>query len=319
MKVDRSSALGVWAGGASGLFHSSDGGATWAKVLDQTVTALEVSSDPQTVYAGVRFSLSGYSFVLRTRDGGATWTQIRQGGGSTVMTALATEFANPYRVVATTTFYCPSGLPPCTGSALYSSQDGGDTWLQRTVSSRNFSLGTPWLVSAPGTFYVASLQTLAHSEDGGSTWSNLNVTTPGTDIGYFEPYDFAVDQSDSSKVYVLNPVGLFVLRAEPALLSMGHGRFEARLTWRTSSGGGHGAGTLLTNDTGAFSFFTPNNLDLAIKVLDGRPSNGHFWVFGAALTDVEYDLEITDTTNGAVWRHHNPQGTLASYADTSAF
>jgi hypothetical protein len=37
------------------------------------------------------------------------------------------------------------------------------------------------------------------------------------------------------------------------------------------------------------------------------------------LTDVEYDLAITDTATGKVWTHHNDAGTLASFADTSAF
>jgi hypothetical protein len=56
-----------------------------------------------------------------------------------------------------------------------------------------------------------------------------------------------------------------------------------------------------------------------IKVVDGRAENGKFWVFGGALTDVEYDLAITDTTTGKVWTRHNPQGNLESFADTSAF
>jgi hypothetical protein len=75
----------------------------------------------------------------------------------------------------------------------------------------------------------------------------------------------------------------------------------------------------LTPDTGAFWFFSANNLELAVKVVDGRAVNGRFWVFGGQLTDVEYTLTVTDTETGASWTHHNPAGTLASFADTSAF
>jgi hypothetical protein len=90
--------------------------------------------------------------------------------------------------------------------------------------------------------------------------------------------------------------------------------------WRTSDGAAGIAQTRPdTPDTGAFWFFTANNIELVVKVVDGRPANGHFWVFGAALSDVEYAVEVVDTVNGVLWTHHNAQGTLASYADTAAF
>jgi hypothetical protein len=59
--------------------------------------------------------------------------------------------------------------------------------------------------------------------------------------------------------------------------------------------------------------------ELAIKVLDGRAVNGSFWVFYGALSDVQYDVTVTDTTTGQVRTYHNTAGTLASVADTKAF
>ena len=38
-----------------------------------------------------------------------------------------------------------------------------------------------------------------------------------------------------------------------------------------------------------------------------------------ALSDVEYDVLVTDTTTGQSKTYHNPAGTLASVADTKAF
>jgi hypothetical protein len=75
----------------------------------------------------------------------------------------------------------------------------------------------------------------------------------------------------------------------------------------------------LTGDTGAFWFFSESNLELVIKVLDGRPVNGAFWVFYASLSDVEYVLTVTDTVTGKFRRYRNPPFTLASRADTNAF
>jgi hypothetical protein len=75
----------------------------------------------------------------------------------------------------------------------------------------------------------------------------------------------------------------------------------------------------LTSDTLAFWFFGPDNLELMVKVLDGRAVNGKYWVFYGALSDVEYTLTVTDTETGQRRMYHNPRGTLASAADTEAF
>jgi hypothetical protein len=60
-------------------------------------------------------------------------------------------------------------------------------------------------------------------------------------------------------------------------------------------------------------------VELIVKVLDGRAVNGHFWVFYGALSDVQYTLTVTDTQTGTSKPYVNPQGTLASEADTAAF
>ena len=47
--------------------------------------------------------------------------------------------------------------------------------------------------------------------------------------------------------------------------------------------------------------------------------NGRFWVFYGALSDVEYTITVTDTDTGVSRSYSNPQGKLASVADTVAF
>ena len=98
-------------------------------------------------------------------------------------------------------------------------------------------------------------------------------------------------------------------------------RFRVDVDWRVPSQGTSGAGTAvpLTGDTGYFWFFSSNNIELVVKVVDGRAVNGHFWVFYGALSDVEYTITVTDMMSGATKTYANPQGQLASVADTSAF
>jgi hypothetical protein len=98
-------------------------------------------------------------------------------------------------------------------------------------------------------------------------------------------------------------------------------RFHVEVTWHDPRSGGRGTAKArpLTGDTGAFWFFSPGNAELLVKVLDGRAVNGHWWVFFGALTDLEYDLTVTDTQTGARQVYHNPPYTLASRADIKAF
>jgi len=99
------------------------------------------------------------------------------------------------------------------------------------------------------------------------------------------------------------------------------GRFQARVTWRAPGYPPANAGQAvpLTSDTGAFWFFSNGNLELVLKVVDGRPLNGKFWVFYGALSNVEYTITVTDTVTGTVKIYFNPAGQQASVADTAAF
>jgi hypothetical protein len=96
-------------------------------------------------------------------------------------------------------------------------------------------------------------------------------------------------------------------------------RFQVEISFQAAGFSGNGQAVPLTDDTGAFWFLSPANLELAVKVLDGRAVNGHFWVFYGALTDFKYTVTITDTFTGATRTYTNPSGRLASFADTSAF
>src|SRR4051794_12803265 len=99
-----------------------------------------------------------------------------------------------------------------------------------------------------------------------------------------------------------------------------HGRFQVEVDWMLPGGiAGKGQAVPLTDDTGSFWFFDNANLELVVKVLDGRPVNGHFWVYYGALSDVEYRITVTDTQTGVQEIYVNPAGRLASAADTSAF
>ena len=103
-------------------------------------------------------------------------------------------------------------------------------------------------------------------------------------------------------------------------LCLNQGRFAVEASWRDFQGGtGVGHAVALTADTGYFWFFRDTNVEVVLKVLDGRPVNGRFWTFYGALSNVEYTLTVTDTATGEVRIYHNPSGRFASVADVEAF
>ena len=108
-------------------------------------------------------------------------------------------------------------------------------------------------------------------------------------------------------------------QAGPTTLCLNNGRFKVEAAWKDFAGHTGAGHTLpLTGDTGAFWFFDPANIEVVLKVLDGRNLNGKFWVYFGALSNVEYTLTVTDTTTGAVKTYRNPSGTFASAGDTDA-
>jgi len=105
-------------------------------------------------------------------------------------------------------------------------------------------------------------------------------------------------------------------------LCLNGGRFQARAIFSAPTLGITNApaqAVPLTGDTGYFWFFSANNVEITLKVVDGRAFNGFFWAFYAALSDVAYTITITDTDTGIVKTYSNSQGSLASVADVRAF
>ncbi len=107
--------------------------------------------------------------------------------------------------------------------------------------------------------------------------------------------------------------------AGPQALCLGEGRFRVSIEFENGGSGSAATAIPLTDRSGYFWFFDGANVEVVVKVLDGRPLNGHWWVFFAALSSVEYTVTVTDTDTGVARTYHNPPGVLASRADTAAF
>ena len=106
----------------------------------------------------------------------------------------------------------------------------------------------------------------------------------------------------------------------------GDRRWQVSVSFHTAEGGGRSGngnaialGSLGVAHGGLFWFFSGDNPEMLIKVLDGCGVNGQFWVFYAAGTNVGFTVTVTDTHNGRQRTYVNVNGTAAlPLQDTSA-
>jgi hypothetical protein len=105
-------------------------------------------------------------------------------------------------------------------------------------------------------------------------------------------------------------------------LCLKNGRFSVTVGWQTPQGrGGPAQAVQLTDDGGYFWFFSPENIEVTVKVLNAcvHPFN-RYWVFLAGMTNVKVDVTVTDTKTGQVKTYANPQGRVfRTILDTQAF
>jgi photosystem II stability/assembly factor-like uncharacterized protein len=131
-----------------GIFRSTDGGRTFEKVLfrDENTGGKDVDIDPSNpdiVFATMWEQRQGpwengawngtNGGIFKSTDGGTTWKPLKQGLPDGIIDAeLAIAPSNPRRIYATV----EAGA---NGTALYRSDDGGETWTRSTADTRMVS------------------------------------------------------------------------------------------------------------------------------------------------------------------------------------
>jgi len=354
LSVDPFLSANVYVGSNAGVFQSVNGGATWAArnngLPSTVIVAMAVDpANSSKVWVSVNAPGGG---VFRTTDAGFNWTARPLPVPSATVATLTVFGSNVYAGWANVPFRSSDDgvtwtipYPDILPSAVTSiAPRTGATELevglqQRGIWRSTLSPAAGWIDSSvgltsqriskvivrpgdPNTLFAASnAGGVFRSADGGHSWTPTTNGLANTDVAAlaFDPSGRFLYAGTGDGVFVLDldDVGC----GDPSALCLNHGRFKVRVTWEVVSQGTNGVATPvpLAEDSGSVWFFSPNNLELLIKVVDGRAFNGHFWVFYGALSDVAYTVTVTDTTTGAVRTYVNAQGTVASRADTAAF
>jgi len=187
-----------------GIYRSTDGGATWTKVLfkDANTGGSQVAIDPtnpDVVYAALWEATlgpweDGNSYegtkggLFKSTDGGITWKQLTKGLPENVVhIQVALSASDEKRLYVTLATTHESGYASAAGLGVYRSDDAGENWYKATDDPRPaLKIGGGDLPIAvvdpknPDVIYSASIVT-ERSEDGGKTWMSLRGAPGGDD------------------------------------------------------------------------------------------------------------------------------------------
>jgi len=187
-----------------GIFRSTDGGATWKKVLykDADTGGSDVVIDPQhpdVVYAALWQSRLGpwedgnqydgtNGGLFKSTDGGDTWTKLTKGlPDDLVQIEVAIAPSDPNRLYATLSTKHEGGYASGAGLGVYRSDDAGESWNKATDDPRpamkigGGDLPIPAVdPKNPDVVYSASIVTM-RSTDGGKTWTGIRGAPGGDD------------------------------------------------------------------------------------------------------------------------------------------
>jgi photosystem II stability/assembly factor-like uncharacterized protein len=315
----------LYASTDTGLYRSNDGAATWTAINGASAfgSPLAVAlTAPPTLYSGGGQSL----------DGGQSWISLTT-GLTGLLTAIVVDPTSPSTVYAAASprLY-PNVIfpPPVTVNGVARTDDGGKSW--RLINGGLTDTSVAALAVDPRgsrRIFAATSGDVFASTSGGDGWFSINdglIPMFGGSVNAL-----TVDFGPAPSLYAGTSFGGVFKRsvavaappcvADSTTLCVNGGRFRVQVSWSVAAIGTNRSGQALplTADTGAFWFFTPNNLELVVKVVDGRPFNGHFWVFAGALSDVAYEITVTDTVSGVIRSYVHAQGPPASVGDVTAF
>lgn len=306
-------------------FQGSNAGGTdgfVAKVGLSGVTVSQVSptSGPATGGTSVTVTGTGFTTPSTVLFGGTPATNVSVQTGTTISCTtpahasgtvdVAVQNSNGTGSLPNSFTFTTSGNLTLSSIAPTSGSVSGGTFV--TITGTGFQGGASVSFGGVGGVMVSVINP-----------TTITATTPQHSAG-------------AVNVVVTNPGGAtaalsngftYVANSSPcstsgAVLCVNSFRFRITSTFRNpydTSKTGFGTAAQVTPDTGYFWFFNASNVELIVKILDGRSVNGKFWVLYGALSDVEYQINITDTQTGVVKTYYNAPQHLGGITDIVAF
>ncbi len=205
----------------NGMWKSTDAGKTWSRIgLADAGQIAHLHVHPQNsdvVYAAVLGHIFGPNEtrgVYRSKDGGASWQKVLYRDEHTGAVSLAADPSNPrimYAALWQVRRY-PWGMESGgSGSGLFKTTDGGDTWTEIT-RNKGLPAGTVGKIGVtvsgadPNRVWAIVENEnggVFRSDDGGGSWSMVNSERRLRQRAWYYTHIYA-DPQDRETVYVLN-------------------------------------------------------------------------------------------------------------------
>ncbi len=172
--------------------------------------------------------------------------------------------------------------------------------------------------SGPGLlFFDAGTGDFGSAGNCGGAYETIGTSSP-LDVQVRGTFGIEVDQADQTTACIKSDTVLCI--------SDKPGDFRFQLTVDFAHAGGAtrsgqaSLGTLGTTRGGSFWFFSQDNPEILVKVLNACANGNKFWVFATAGTNVGFNLHVLDTVTSATKTYSNPDNVAAvPVQDTSAF
>ncbi|WP_282124114.1 WD40/YVTN/BNR-like repeat-containing protein [Algibacter mikhailovii] len=208
-------------GFGDGVYRSTNGGKTWTNMglkktqhISRVIVHPENSNVIWVTAQGPLWNKGDQRGLYKSIDAGKTWTKTLGDDAWTGVTELVYDPRNPNRMYAATwqrhrTVAAYMGNGP--GSALYRSDDGGDSWEKLTNGLPKTGFGKTGLTISPQNPDVlyAALELdrkkggVYRSNDGGSSWTKQsNTITGGTGPHYYQELFASPHQKD--RLYLMD-------------------------------------------------------------------------------------------------------------------
>ncbi len=172
--------------------------------------------------------------------------------------------------------------------------------------------------SGPGVlFFDAGTGGFGSSGNCGGAYETIG-TSPPLDVQVRGTMGIEIEQEDQTTQCIKSDTVLCIDN------NSGDKRFQLTMDF-AHAGGASGSGqaslgTLGIGEGGSFWFFSQNNPEVLVKVLNGCTVNHKFWVFVTAGTNVGFNLHVLDTVTSAAKTYSNTDNVPAvPVQDTSAF
>jgi photosystem II stability/assembly factor-like uncharacterized protein len=218
--------------GDRGLFKTTDGGESWAKLTDGLPNdgktgAIEIimhPNDPDILYVAFwqrlrtsyRLDSGGPNGgIFKSTDGGRTWSKLTDGlpEGDSGKIGLAIAKSNPDVLMAFYEHgYQPSRDDPDyadmtkLGSGIYRSEDGGDSWMfMNRYQNRPFYYSHVWISPFNDELAYFLTGSFQYSEDGGRTMQRF-----GGEGIHSDYHALWLDPTKEDRFYVGNDGGFYL-------------------------------------------------------------------------------------------------------------